>query len=179
MVLFLFLEHVKASPCLRTLFCYSVWSTLSPYLAIADLSSVKSLSRVRLFSTPWTTAHQASLSLTNSRSPPKLMSIESVMRSNHLILCWLLIIFKKKLFIYFWLHRVFIAAHGLSLVAETSGLFCCRARALWHTGSVVVVLGLSCPVACGIFPYWGSNLCPCIARQIVNHWTIREALLII
>ena len=42
---------------------------------------------VRLFATPWTTACQASLSITNSRSPPKPMSIESVMPSNHLILC--------------------------------------------------------------------------------------------
>ena len=50
-------------------------------------SSVQSLSRVRLFATPWTAARQASLSITNSRSPPKPMSIESVMPSNHLILC--------------------------------------------------------------------------------------------
>ena len=50
-------------------------------------SSVQSLSRVWLFATPWTAAHQASLSITNSRSPPKPMSIESVMSSNHLILC--------------------------------------------------------------------------------------------
>ena len=52
-----------------------------------SISSVQSLSRVRLFVTPWTAAHQASLSITNSRSPPKLMSIESMMPSNHLILC--------------------------------------------------------------------------------------------
>ena len=45
------------------------------------------LSRVRLFETPRTAAHQASLSITNSRSLPKLMSIELVMPSNHLILC--------------------------------------------------------------------------------------------
>ena len=54
---------------------------------IHDFSSVQSLSRVRLFATPWTAAHQASLSITNSRSPPKPMSIELVMPSNHLILC--------------------------------------------------------------------------------------------
>ena len=48
---------------------------------------VKSLSRVWLFATPWTAAHQASLSITNSRSLLKLMSIESVMPSNRLILC--------------------------------------------------------------------------------------------
>ena len=47
----------------------------------------QSLSRLWLFATPWTAAHQASLSITNSRSPPKPMSIESVMPSNHLILC--------------------------------------------------------------------------------------------
>ena len=49
--------------------------------------SVQSLSRVRLFATPWTAARQASLSITSSRSSPKLMSIELVMPSNHLILC--------------------------------------------------------------------------------------------
>ena len=50
-------------------------------------SSVQWLSRVQLFVTPWTTAHQASLSIINSWSPPKPMSIESMMPSNHLILC--------------------------------------------------------------------------------------------
>ena len=50
-------------------------------------SLVQSLSRVWLFVTPWTAARQASLSTTNSRSPPKLMSIESVMPSSYLILC--------------------------------------------------------------------------------------------
>ena len=49
-------------------------------------SSVQSLSRVRLFATTWTAARQASLSITNSRSLPKLMSIELVMPSSHLIL---------------------------------------------------------------------------------------------
>ena len=50
-------------------------------------SSVQLLSRVRLFVTPWTAAHQASLFITNSQSLLKFMSIESVMPSNHLILC--------------------------------------------------------------------------------------------
>ena len=50
-------------------------------------SSVQSLSYVRLFATPQTAAHQAFLSITNSRSPPKTMSIVSVMPSNHLIFC--------------------------------------------------------------------------------------------
>ena len=52
-----------------------------------QFSSVQSLSRVWLFATPWTTARQASLSVTNCRSLSKRMSIESVMPSNHLILC--------------------------------------------------------------------------------------------
>ena len=50
-------------------------------------SSVQSLSRVQLFVTPWTAAHQASLSITNSQSLLKFMSIKLVMPSNHLILC--------------------------------------------------------------------------------------------
>ena len=50
------------------------------------------LSSIRLFATPWTAAHQASLSFTISQSLPKLMSIESVMPSNHLILCHLLLL---------------------------------------------------------------------------------------
>ena len=54
---------------------------------LVELSSVQSLSCVQLFATPWTAAHQASLSITNSWSLLKLMAIESVMPSNHLILC--------------------------------------------------------------------------------------------
>ena len=50
-------------------------------------NSVQLLSHVRFFATPWTAAHQASLSITNSQSLLKLMSIETVMPSNHLILC--------------------------------------------------------------------------------------------
>ena len=58
----------------------------------AQFSSVQSLSRVRLFATPWITEHQVSLSITNSRSLLKLMSIESVMPSSHFILCRLLVL---------------------------------------------------------------------------------------
>ena len=57
-----------------------------------SFSSVQSLSGVWLFVTPWTTARQASLSITNSQSLLKLMSIESVMPTNHLILCHLLLL---------------------------------------------------------------------------------------
>ena len=47
-----------------------------------------SVTQSQLFATPWTAARQASLSITNSLSLPKLMAIELVMPSNHLILCW-------------------------------------------------------------------------------------------
>ena len=66
------------TPCL----CFNNW-----ILSYYQFSSVQLLSRVWLFVTPWVTAHQASLSITNSQSSPKLMSIESVMTFNHLILC--------------------------------------------------------------------------------------------
>ena len=55
--------------------------------ALHQFSSVQLLSHVGLFATPWTAAHQASLSITNSRSLPKHMSVELVMPSNYLILC--------------------------------------------------------------------------------------------
>ena len=65
--------------------CKNWLSSLS--LKEVEFSSVQLLSGVRLFVTPWTAAHEASLSITNSWSLPKLMSIVSVMPSNHLILC--------------------------------------------------------------------------------------------
>ena len=62
-----------------------VWRTKIP--KAVQFSSVHLLSRVQFFATPWTAARQASLSITNSWSLLKLMSIESVMPSNHLMLC--------------------------------------------------------------------------------------------
>ena len=62
-------------------------TTMKYHLMPVRISSVQSLSRVQLFATPWIAAHQASLSITNSWSLPKHMSIELVMPSNHLILC--------------------------------------------------------------------------------------------
>ena len=66
-----------------TLICIS----LLTLRRIIQFSSVQSLSRIQLFVTLWTAAHQASLSITNFWSFLKLMSIESIMPSNHLILC--------------------------------------------------------------------------------------------
>ena len=62
------------------------WTCLSG-TTLRSHDEVRELSHVQLFATPWTAARQASLSITNSRSLLKLMSIESVMPSNHLILC--------------------------------------------------------------------------------------------
>ena len=65
--------------------------TYSPISSV-QFSSVQLLNCVRLFMTPWTTAHQASLSITNSQSLLKLISTGSVMLSNHYILCHLLLL---------------------------------------------------------------------------------------
>ena len=74
-------------------------------------SSVQFLSRVWLFATPWTAAHQASLSITNSQSSPKLMSIELMMSSNHLIFCRPLLILPSI----FPSSRVFSNESGLHI----------------------------------------------------------------
>ena len=69
------------------------------------LSSIQSLSCVRLFATPWIAARQASLSITNSRSSLKLTSIESVMPSSHLILCRPLLLLPSIFPSKFWLRE--------------------------------------------------------------------------
>ena len=80
-------SYLRLSP-LQT----SVWSSWDSQDASVQFISVQSFSHVRLFATPWTAAHQASLSITNSQSLLKLMSIKLVMPSNHLILCHLLLL---------------------------------------------------------------------------------------
>ena len=89
--LFLHLPSESLQSLLLSLYLFCCWALISHPLFVSTLvitfSSVQSLSRVWLFVTPWTAARQASLSITNSRSPPKLMSIELVMPSSHLILC--------------------------------------------------------------------------------------------
>ena len=80
--------------------------------------SVQSLSHVWLFATPGTAAHQASLSITNSQSLPKLMSIESVMPSNHLILCYPLLLLPSI----FPSIRVFSSDQSIGVSASTSVL---------------------------------------------------------
>ena len=115
----------------------------------------QSLSHVWLFATPWTAAHQASLSFTISQSLLKLTSVESVMSSNHFIFC-----------------------HPFSSCLQSSqqqGLLVCSLIAMASLAdehrlqgtqaSAVVVHGLSCPETCGILPGQGSNSCPL-------HWQV-------
>ena len=76
--------RVLAGPLCSILY---LWTVASSSFTFSQFSSVQSLSRVRLFATPWIAARQASLSITNSQSSLRLTSIELVMPSSHLILC--------------------------------------------------------------------------------------------
>ena len=88
-----------------------------------QFSTVQSLSHVQLFVTLWATARQASLSITNSRSLLKLMSIKSVMPSNHLVLCHLLLLLPSI----FPSIRVFSNGSFLSILSSKQiGSLC------WH-----------------------------------------------
>ena len=76
------MEYYKSNMANRNDSCVLIFKMIS-----VRISSVQLLSHVQLFATPWTATHQASLSITNSWSLLKFMSIESMMPSNHLILC--------------------------------------------------------------------------------------------
>ena len=79
-------SHMKQEDRLGKLCFLEQCLPIASYFSLGSCS-VQSLSCVQLFATPWTAAHQASLSITNSWSPPKPMSIDSMMPSNHLLLC--------------------------------------------------------------------------------------------
>ena len=83
------LGSLAATQPLSSSACFQTCKLCPQFFSLGEgqLSSVQALSCVRLFATPWTAARQASLSITNSWSLLKPMSIESVMPSNHLILC--------------------------------------------------------------------------------------------
>ena len=85
-------ESLRCSPEIIVILLISYTPIKSKKVILKKSSSVQSLSHVQLFATLWTTAHQASLSVTNSQSLLKLMSIELVIPSNHLILCRLLLL---------------------------------------------------------------------------------------
>ena len=85
--IFIIFNDIKGEIGICTSCCIINWiKVLTLQLVDITFSSVQSFSHVRLFVTPWIAARQASLSITNSRSSPKLMSIESMMPSSHLIL---------------------------------------------------------------------------------------------
>ena len=86
------LPFIYSVVCIDSLLFIRCLSYIIIVCFLNSLISIQSLSHVQIFVTPWTAAHQASLSITNSWSPPKLMSTESVMPSNHLILCRLLLL---------------------------------------------------------------------------------------
>ena len=104
--------------------------------ASVQFSSVQSLNRVQLFATPWTAACQASLSITNSQSLLKLMSNESVMSSNHLILCHPLLllpsifpsirVFPKESFLHIRWPKYWSFSFSISPSNEYSGLIYLR-----------------------------------------------------
>ena len=94
------------SKIITTVFYFLAYEVLTAITTLAGIkmhtlnvwfSSVQLLSHVPLFATPWIAARQASLSITSSRSSPKIMSIESVMPSSHLILCRLLLLLPPTL----------------------------------------------------------------------------------
>ena len=97
-----------------------------------SFGSVQSLSHVQLFATPWTTAHQAFLSITYSRTLPKPMSNESVMPSNHLILCHPLLflpsifpsirVFSNESVLHIWWPKYWNFSFSISSSNEYSGL---------------------------------------------------------
>ena len=105
-------------------------------LTFTQFSSIQLLSRVRLFATPWITARQASLSITNSRSSPRLTSIESVMPSSHLILCHPLLlllpippsirVFSNELVLCIRWPKHWSFSFSISPSNEYSGLISCR-----------------------------------------------------
>ena len=101
-----------------------------------QIRSDQSLSRVRLFATPWITARQASLSITNSRSSLRLTSIESVMPSSHLILCRPLLllppippsvrVFSNESTLHIWSPKYWSFSFSIIPSKEIPGLISCR-----------------------------------------------------
>ena len=93
---------------------------VSSILGCTQFSSVQSLSHVQFFATPWTTVLQASLSITNTWSLLKLMSIETVMPSNYLILCCPLLLLSAKFPSIRIFTSEFFASSGQSIGASAS-----------------------------------------------------------
>ena len=122
--------------CVHACICLYWLSHIAHVKFYPDFCSVQSLSRVRLFATPWTAAHQASLSITNSQSLLKLMSIMLVMPSNHLIpFCPLPLlpsifpsirVFSNELVLHIRWPKYWSLSFGISPSNEYSGLISFR-----------------------------------------------------
>ena len=119
--------------CLRISLFVQRWELLS---SPSQFSSVQSLSHVWLFATPWTAAHQSSLSITNSQSLLRLMSVESVMPSNYLILCCHLLflpsifpsirVFSNESVLWIWWPKYWSFSLNISPSSEHPGLISFR-----------------------------------------------------
>ena len=157
-------------------------------------SSVQSLSRVQLFATPWIAAHQASLSITNSGSSLKLTSIESVMPSNHLILCCPLLllppippsirVFSNEPTLRMRWPKYWSFSFSISPSNEYSGLFSVRMdwldllsvqrtpkNLLQHHGSKVSILQLSAFFMVQLSnPYMTIGKTIALSRQPLKVW---------
>ena len=137
---------------------------------IFQLSSFQSLSHVRLFVTPWTAALQASLSITNSQSLLKLVSIESMMPSNHLILCCPLLllpsifpnisIFSSESVLRIRLPKCWSFSFGISPSNEYSGLISFRIDwfDLLAVQMQMVYKTDLCTALCMLYPFFGNIL---------------------
>ena len=137
---------------------------------IFQLSSFRSLSYVRLFATPWTAALQASLSITNSQSLLKLVSIESMMPSNYLILCCPLLllpsvfpnirVFSSESVLRIRLPKCWSFSFGISPSNEYSGLISFRIDwfDLLAVQTQMVYKTDLCNALCMLYPFFGNIL---------------------
>ena len=146
-------------------------------------SSVQLLSRVRLFAIPWTAARQASLSITNSQSSLQLMSIESVMPSNHLILCCPLLlspsilpsfrVFSKESVLCIRWPKYWSFSFNISSSNEYSGLIsfrmdCCIGSHFLNPR----FCSISCKRGWIILFFCSLNI-PIVPPQTPPHWSLR------
>ena len=141
------------------------------------------LSRIRLFATPWIEAHQASLSITNSWSSLRLMSIELVMPSSHFILCHPLLLLPPippSISLFQWVNFAWggqstgIPALASFLPKKSQGW----SPSEWTGWFFLQSKGLSSKGLSRVFSNTTGDQThvPCIGRQILNHWITREVL---
>ena len=155
-----------------------IWQEKKSVKVISQFSSVQSLSRVQLFVTPWTAACQASLSINSSQNLFKLMPIESVMPSNHLILCRPLLlrpsifpsvrVFSNESAVCIRWPKYWSFSFRINPSSEYSGLISFRMDWL----DLLVVQGILKSLLQGVFLRWQRNRMgrPLSPPQI--HWKI-------